>query len=132
MALAVGAGYALVVAATTPFTLAADVATAVPLAACAVAAAVRWPRRPTPLPPLGGGTGPRHPYLPWVAVVVALVGWEFFNYLAPGSRADHPTLSSMVDAVNRFYGLKAAVVLAWLALGWMLVRRGAPSGAEHP
>ena len=127
--LLVGVGYALVAAATTPFTGAADVLTGLPLLVFVVAAVIRWPWRPVRMASLVG-PGPRHPYLPWAIVAIALVGWETANYLLPGSRADHPTFSSMTDAVDRYYGLKAIVFFLWLSLGWMIVERGAAtSGA---
>jgi hypothetical protein len=51
--------------------------------------------------------------------------WELFNYVVHGPRGDHPTFSSITDAVDRFYLLKSVVILGWLALGWMILRRGA-------
>jgi hypothetical protein len=117
-----GAGYALVVAATTPFTRDADIAVALPLVALAVMVSLRWPwhtgRIRLPRPERG------HPYLPWLLLFGAETIWELFNYVAPGRRAEHPTFSSMTDAVDRTYLLKALVVLAWLSLGWLMVRKG--------
>jgi hypothetical protein len=55
------------------------------------------------------------------------VVWELAEYAARGSRADHPTLSSMLDAVDRSYGLKALVFFLWLWLGAAIVRRGRDS-----
>ncbi len=125
-ALVVGAGYALGAATTTPFSLAANVVTAIPLLAVVVAAVVRWPARPRPLvlPPPERSS---HPYRPWAALVAAVVAWELVMYLAPGSRGAHPTLSSMIDAANRQYPAKAAIFFAWLYLGAAIVRRGTPS-----
>jgi hypothetical protein len=54
----------------------------------------------------------------------AIVLWELADYAARGSRADHPTLSSMADAVDRYEGLKALVFFLWLYLGAAIVRRG--------
>ncbi len=65
-----------------------------------------------------------HPYLPWVLILVVFTAWEFFNYLVHGSRADHPTFSSITDANDRFYLLKAALFLGWLAAAVVIVRRG--------
>ena len=117
--------YALGAAATTPFTAAADILTAVPIAAMAVVVLVWWPRRVTPVRPAAGEGAPAHPYALWVVVLAVFAGWELFNYLAPGTRAEHPTLSSMTDAVDRYYPLKALLFLGWLRLGWSIVRRGA-------
>jgi hypothetical protein len=113
-------------AATTPFTTPADVLTAVPIALMAVLAVVRWPLRPRPRP-VPPGT---HPYLPWLCLVAVVVGWELANYLATGRRAAHPTLSSMADAVDHHYLLKALVFFGWLCLGAAVVRLGAPAGSS--
>ena len=45
-----------------------------------------------------------------------------------GSRAAHPTFSSITDAVNRFYLLKAALFLGWLVFGLSILRQGAGRG----
>ena len=55
------------------------------------------------------------------------MGWELAQYLLPGSRAHHPTLSSMADAVDRYYPLKVVVFFGWLWLGAAIVRDGARS-----
>ena len=82
---------------------------------------VFWPLRARPLT-LGPDAG--HPWRAWVIVFAAIVAWELAEYAARGSRAEHPTFSSMLDAVNRFYGLKALVFFLWLYLGAAIVRRG--------
>ena len=72
---------------------------------------VRWPLRPRP------GPGPpepgrrRHPWRAWVILFAVLVAWELAEYAARGSRADHPTLSSMLDAVDRYLRAQGAGVL---------------------
>lgn len=120
----VGAGYALAAAATTPFSSAANIVTAVPIVALAVLVVVRWPARPRPVRPASGG---RRPFLAWSALFAAVVGFELVEYLVPGSRSAHPTLSSMVDAVDRYWLLKALVFFAWLCLGASIVHLGTPS-----
>ena len=56
--------------------------------------------------------------------------WEVAVYAARGSRADHPTLSSMVDTVDRYYVLKFALFFGWLCVCAFVVRAGtAPSDA---
>jgi hypothetical protein len=60
----------------------------------------------------------------WAALAAAVVAWELVEYLAPGSRGAHPTLSSMADAVDRHFGLKAAVFFAWMWLCVLVVREG--------
>ncbi len=118
---ALAAAYSLGAAATTPFTWQADLLTAVPIALLALAALVRWPRHPRPRP-VPAGT---RPYLPWLALVAAVVAWELAAYLAHGQRAAHPTLSSMADAVDRQYLLKALMFFAWLSLNAWVVSLGA-------
>jgi hypothetical protein len=123
-ALSVAAAYSLGAAATTPFTWQADLLTAVPIALLALAALVRWPRHPRPRPAPAG----THPYLPWLALAAVVSAWELATYLAHGQRAAHPTLSSMADAVDHHYLLKALMFFAWLCLDAWVVSRGTP----HP
>ena len=126
--LAASAGYALAAATTTPFTWAADVMTAIPIAVAAVLAAVLWPARPD------GSAGsaqegrrrPWDPSLGWLILLVAVVGWELAEYLWRGSRNAHPTLSSMADAVDAHAFGKAVAFMAWLWLGAAIVRAGTP------
>jgi hypothetical protein len=133
---AAGALYAWLVAGTTPFTATADVLTAIPLAALAVVVAVQllegagaggagaprpWDRRPDP-GLHSDGPGVARQVLPWLTLVAAALALELFNYLS-GARATHPTISSMYDSAARWRAVKALVVLAWLGLGWYLVRR---------
>jgi hypothetical protein len=115
------AAYALLAATTTAFTASANMVTALPIVAMVILVLVLWPLRARPLA-LGPDAG--HPWQAWVVVFSAIVAWELAEYAARGSRADHPTLSSMLDAVNRFYGLKALVFFLWLYLGAAIVRRG--------
>ncbi len=125
-----GAALSCLVAATTPFSVAADVAVALPIAlvVTAVVAAAVVDGRGAP-----GARRPRwrrpraaHPTLlaaaPWLALAAAVVAWELFCLFA-GPRATYPTVSSMYDALARWRAAKALVVFAWLALGWYLVRR---------
>jgi hypothetical protein len=135
--------YALAAASTTPFTTPANVVTAIPLIGMAVAVLVGWPLRtasvsaaardravaarggsPSGTSEPNAGPRGRHPYLPWLLVLVAFAGWEVFNYVAPGSRSNYPTFSSMADAVDRYYLLKTLVFLAWVGFGWSILRRG--------
>ena len=129
-AIALTAAYALVAASTTPFSTAADVVTALPILALAVAAVVFWPLHPAPalLAPEPSARF-HHPYRAWVGLLVVVVAWEFYEYLARGSRAAHPTLSSMTDALDRHYPLKALIFFGWLWLGVLVVREGARAGS---
>ena len=108
--------YSLLLARTTPFTTSADVVTGIPLILFVVAMVLRRPARPT----LALTPTPARRW-PWVVLLVVTAGWELWSYLATGSRAEYPTFSSMTDAVDRTWGLKAVVVLAWLMLGWAIV-----------
>jgi hypothetical protein len=127
-ALAAAAAYALCAAATTPFTWAADAVTAAPMVALVVLAVARWPAHPEPLP-LPEAQQARHPYRPWVVLCAVVVAWELAEYLARGSRGAHPTLSSMLDALDRQYVGEAALFFCWLWLGALIVERGKPSVA---
>jgi hypothetical protein len=135
--LAGGCAYALVEAATTPFTVAADVITGGALLGMAVLVIRCWPLHASARTVRGVRTvrtvrGVPGPYLPWLVFVIVFVAWELFNYVVPGSRADHPTFSSITDAMDRFYGLKALLILGWLALGWSIIRRGSRPGDSEP
>ena len=121
-----GSAYALIAASTTPFTLPADVCTGLVIVGMAVLVIVRWPLR-TRFARLAARApeAPVHPCLPWLLLLVVFTAWELFNYLVPGSRADHPTFSSITDANDRFYVLKALLFLGWMAAALLIVRRGA-------
>jgi hypothetical protein len=128
-----GCGYSLGAATTTPFTFPADVMAGAPILAMAALIMARWPWHTEPARSGGepvSGWAPPHPYLPWVLLLSVVTGWELFNYLAHGSRADHPTLSSMTDAVDGYYPLKAMLFFGWLSLGWLVVRRGSRAVAS--
>jgi hypothetical protein len=121
--LVAGAAYALAMAATTPFTTSANVMTGLAIVGLAVLAVARWPWHPRPLelaPPVRG----HHPYRAWAALLAAIVVWELAQYAARGSRGAHPTLSSMADAIDRHYLVKAVVVFGWLCLGALIVDKG--------
>lgn len=127
------AAYAGLVATTTPFTAEADLVVACGVAAGGVALVFRLagrlpsfgrpagavtpgdPGRPGDDSPTRGGAAP------WVLLLLAVVGWELFCYFG-SPRSAHPTISSIYDALARVKAAKAAVALAWLALGWRLLR----------
>jgi len=128
--LAAGVAYALAATTTTPFTDPADIVTALPIVGLAVLAVARWPWHPRPLEAAPPARGP-HPYRAWVAVLAAIVVWELAEYVARGSRGAHPTLSSMADALDRDYLLKAVVFFGWLCLGALIVRKGTQTPAAR-
>lgn len=131
------AAYAGLLATTRPFTLQADGVTAAALVVGAVAYVARVAGRGTRDTVDGGtggeagtsgpaiGPGPMaaqwRPYAPWILVAGAVVAWELYCFFG-GARPAHPTLSSIYDIAARSQAIKAAVVLAWLGLGWALVR----------
>lgn len=124
VAIVLAAAYAWFASLATPFTLAADLTTAVPLAGLAatyVAQRLRpmsaiWGRLPADRPPRGGAAAP------WIVVAGVLVASELVSYFG-GGRSSHPTLSSLSDSVFRWHAAKAAAYLVWLWLAWHLVRR---------
>jgi hypothetical protein len=129
--LAGGVAYALIAASTTPFTLPADALTGVAIVGMAAAVCVSWPLRTRKVRAATASAGPGHPYLPWILLALVFIVWELFNYLVHGSRADHPTFSSITDAIDRTYVLKALMFLGWLAFGWVILRRGSRFSAAR-
>jgi hypothetical protein len=130
-----GCAYSLIAASTTPFTLPADVLTGLAILAMAVVVIMRWPLRTKKVRAAAAAATPtagRHPYLPWLGLVIVFVVWELFNYLVHGTRADHPTFSSITDAIDRYYVLKALLFLTWMAGAVVIIRRGSRGGAGGP
>jgi hypothetical protein len=65
---------------------------------------------------------PRAGVLGWAMLAVAGVGWQLAAYFQ-SPRADHPTVSSMLDAADTSTFFRAAVFLGWMLLGVELARR---------
>jgi Family of unknown function (DUF6186) len=61
---------------------------------------------------------------PWAVVFGLLTAFEVAAYLS-SPRRDHPTLSSMADALMNTHPGRAAVFAFWLLLGWALFLRRA-------
>ncbi len=109
-----------------PFTVPADVAVSVPSALLVGSLALErlrpgtgpWRRMDRARPEGGRGTA-----VPWLVVIAVLVGVELASYFHSGPRADYPTISSAMDALFRHRAARAAAWLAWLTVGWYLVRR---------
>ena len=61
----------------------------------------------------------------WVLALLLVAAVELGTYFAgwSGNRHDFPTISSLYDTAAQTPALKAAVVFAWLALGWALFHR---------
>jgi hypothetical protein len=128
---------------THPFTLGADVVTALPLGAMVAAESarligsrrsrVRAAARPGQVdisvdntigsPAIRGIRG----FIPWIVLSALVVGFELFNYFELPRHA-HPTLSSLSDEVTRSPAGTALLFVAWLALGALLLKRAAPVG----
>lgn len=73
--------------------------------------------RPT-TPPARGVRG----WLPWAIGLALGTAWEL-TCLFSAPRSSHPTLSSMLDAVDGSHLGRGVAFLAWLALGRWLVTR---------
>jgi hypothetical protein len=117
------AAYAALASATHPFTDGADIVTAVPLAAVVVATGVRMragPRAHPEVRPDGPGATPNRLGLVWVAAAAVIAGWELACYVAT-PRSAHPTLSSLLDALDAGHGGKTVAFALWLGLGCALV-----------
>jgi|HubBroStandDraft_1064217.scaffolds.fasta_scaffold257325_2 hypothetical protein len=126
-ALVATGAYSWWVATTTPFSVGADVATAIPLGVLGALAVVQWradrangaPARPLRRLDPAAATGAAWP-LP--TVLLAALAFELYN-LFSAPRSVHPTVSSLYDSAAGTHAWKAVFVLAWLALGWDLLRR---------
>jgi hypothetical protein len=100
------------------FTRPAEALTFVPVLAVLVLTV--WPKAV----PSGVRAAPRPTWrnlAPWVAVVVALVGWELIELFSQ-PRDAHPTLSSITNTLLSTHPSRFLGYLAWLLLGWLLVR----------
>ena len=134
-----GVGYSLIAASTTPFTLPADILTGLAIVAMAVLVCVSWPLRTRKVRAAAAAASSAasssastgRPYLPWILLLIVFVVWELFNYLVHGTRANHPTFSSITDAIDRFYLLKTLLFLGWLAGGLAIIRMGSRAGARR-
>lgn len=58
----------------------------------------------------------------WAGLFAALAAWELAAYVQQ-PRSEHPTLSSLADAVLDPHPVRAAAFLAWLAAAAVLARR---------
>jgi hypothetical protein len=126
VAAAVG-GYCWVTAGTTPFSWQADLLTALALAGLVVVVALQASHRDATVPHVydrvvASGPPALAALVPWFVVLGALVAFELWNFVA-GPRSTYLTVSSIYDDLARSQGTRALCVLAWLALGWHLVRR---------
>jgi hypothetical protein len=120
LATAIGASF------TDPFTLGADIVTAIPVFVGALllagrlrsgggaAVELRSEHAAARLAPLNRWA------LVWLGLFVAVLGWELYTYLSAPRHA-HPTLSALIDMLDATPTGKFVAFSLWLALGWYLV-----------
>jgi xanthine/uracil/vitamin C permease (AzgA family) len=107
--------YAALVASVRSFTWPALVLTAVAGVVVLVLATRRQAER-------SPATGPRRGIVLWAVLAAAVVAWELLAYFQ-SPRDDHPTISSMVDALEAHRPLRAVLFIGWVVLGRELARR---------
>jgi len=118
--LAVGASF------TRPFTLAADVVTAVALA-IAVGVTTRTIRHDRHEGPAAARVTADRPRWTrwgalWLVLLGAVVAWELYCYTQL-PRQQHPTLSALIETLDSTRLGKTVAFAAWLCLGWFLAAR---------
>jgi hypothetical protein len=115
--------YGVLASFTKPFTLNADVVTALPLVT-AVMVAVWWRQRPSRsvavVPSeIEDPRWSRWSYV-WAVPLLALTAWELYCYTQL-PRQQHPTLSALIDMFDANRAGKIVAVALWLGLGFFLV-----------
>jgi hypothetical protein len=118
---AAGVAVALWASFTDPFTLGADIVTALPL--CVAVPVLAYRLRAdrggaTALPPASTARGA----LLWPGLMATIVAWELYCYVS-APRSSYPTLSALLDMLDDSHGGKFVAFFLWLALGWYLVSR---------
>jgi hypothetical protein len=121
-----GLAYAVLASFTRPFTLAADVVTAVALAVAVVVVVrtIRHDRHPGLVTARTGADRERWNRwgVSWLALLAAATAWELYCY-AHLPRQQHPTFSVLIDTLDSTRPGKTLSFAAWLALGWFLAAR---------
>jgi hypothetical protein len=103
-----------------PFTAPIDAAVAFP---SALAAVLAWRSSVWESSAAVGRVAPNwRQTTPWAALLGLLAALEAAAYFS-SPRRDHPTLSSMADAVMGTHWGRAALFAGWLLLGWVLFLR---------
>jgi hypothetical protein len=93
---------------------------AIPIVIAGIAV-LRSRRRPDVAAAMGEPVTRRGTWV-WVTLIALLLAWELISYgLSP--RVDHPTLSSIADAIMEARPRRFVVFVAWLAFGYWLFRR---------
>jgi hypothetical protein len=122
VAVLAGCGLAAAVTFTKPFTVSADLVTAVPLAAMLAAQIVLYlrPENPADPPPHHRGRRGAAGYLAWILLFACIAAFEISTYLE-SPRSAHPTFSSLSDELSSHRLGKPILFVAWLALGWLFL-----------
>jgi hypothetical protein len=108
--------YSWVASGLRPFTHPQAVAVSIPLVAAGIALLRSRPRAADP------EEAQRRGWWVWVALFAALMAWEIVQFFAK-PRSEHPTLSSIADAVMSTHPGRFAMFAIWLAVGYWLFRR---------
>jgi hypothetical protein len=107
-----------------PFTIPIDAAVAVP---SLIVMAYAWRRSGVSVTkPAGNDVSGSRGSAPWVALFGVLVALELSAYFS-SPRREHPTLSSISDALMGTHVGRAVMFALWLLLGWALLLRRAPA-----
>jgi hypothetical protein len=115
--IAAALAYSWIASGLRPFTHPEAVAVSIPLVGAGVALLRSSRRRDD----AGDGLTRRGTWV-WGALFAALLTWELISFFS-SPRADHPTLSSIADSVMSTHPGRAAMLAAWLAVGYGLFRR---------
>lgn len=106
--------YAVAVASVRSFTWPALVLTAIAgIAVLVFAARRREPRERTPA---------ERGLALWAVLAIVFIAWELVAYFQ-SPRDAHPTISSLLDALEAHRPLRGALFIGWVALGRELARR---------
>jgi hypothetical protein len=60
---------------------------------------------------------------PWVVLLLLAVGLEVAGLALGGRSTEVPTLSTVIDHALGWHGVRLALFLGWLAVGWAPVAR---------
>jgi hypothetical protein len=106
-----------------PFTEGASLALLVPIVVLvAIAEVRRVRRRRARIPdeqPTARASRFRSAIAVWSALATAVLVWEILA-LRSSPRSQHPTISSLVESIERYHVGRIALFFAWLWLGWTL------------
>jgi chromate transport protein ChrA len=126
VSIALAGAYGWWLAGLRPFTTTAYLAIALPTALLVAALALPRPGRRTArgAPDDGSPTPSGRQFLPLAIVLVLGLGLEMAGLALGGRSALVPTLSTVLDHLLRWQFVRYLLILAWLAVGFLLGRRG--------